>query len=423
MAKKKKGKAAQRQHYQPAAYLGRFSLDQSKRLRERQLWVRDRRAPRPFQSSAENVGWVTGLYDIDDDSVAGSRSLDSAWSYESSLPGALHALTDRTTMLDGRVWIMTLVPFVAGLFVRGQHWHEEFAKRPLIAQLLRLGVTRPLTSNAAAQRLVEFQEMLAVVMASRWTVLHFSEGVNLVTSDMAVAPAFTPLGPGYVIPIDICTALVVTRTTNREILTWAGDRWVAAVDHYTDEDFEAASQRRAIGAFAKYAVYGPTQDSVEDASVDLAVVPEIGLGLLEGPETADLVCHLYDYFRLLTALDATPTSCQAEADRVNWSVVSRSWTAPIVVELSFPERTGGGVRAHSAGITMDLSYGIEMRKARREAGDFRTGGRVIIPLKDLVERPEMELPGGLPLIGQGRRFSVEEALQRNVVSLGPPLDP
>ena len=418
----KGGKSGDRQHFQPAAYLGQFSSDTSKRPRERQLWVRDSRADHPFQKSAENVAWDIGLYDIDDDSVAGARTLDTAWDYEKSLPEALDALSDRTTLLDGRLWATTLVPFVAGLFVRGQHWHEEFAQRPLIAYLLDAGVTRPLTNNAAGQRLIEFQELLSVVMASRWTVLHFSEGVNLVTSDMGIAPAFTPIGDGYIVPIDTCTALVITRSAQREVLSWSEDRWVAPVDHYTDADWEAPSQRRAIGAFAKHAVYGPTKESVEDASVDLGAEPEIDASLLEGPARADLVCHLYDYFRVLSALAAAPADAQEAADHIDWSVVAESWAAPIVVEVLFAERTCGGVRADADCLSVDLSYGIEMRKARRTVGDFRTGSRTVLPLKDLVARP-VEGVGGVPLVPPGGLFSVDEALRRNVVSFGPPMLP
>ena len=356
----------------PAAFLGRFSRDQSRPSRERPLWVRDNRSGTPFKSTADKLARVAGLYDYEDAHSTRRPRVDDAWGYESSLPDSLNALTDADAMLDGAAWASTLVPFVAGLFVRGTGFHHQFAERfPTDLDTLLPGIS--VQDNATQARLIDLQLVLAPIMASRWTVHHFPPDTDLVTSDTGSAAA-TVFGHGYVVPIDRFTALVLTWKRRKQVLSWTGTHWVTPIEHVTGPEAAAAELRQAMGAFAEHAVYGPTKESVEDASVQLGSAPRIGPSLLGGAAGGiDLGCHQYDYFRILSALHSVPADTQAAVDDINWSAVQATWTGPVAVEVLFPDRTTGGVSVEGESVILDLAHGIRTRKARRAAGDFRTG--------------------------------------------------
>jgi len=61
-------------------------------------------------------------------------------------------------------------------------------------------------------------------------------------------------------------------------------------------------------------------------------------------------------------------------EQVEWKTISgEDWRARVVVELLFPDRTRGGVSVRDGQISVDLTYGIEQRRARKQIGDFRMG--------------------------------------------------
>ena len=261
---------------------------------------------------------VAGLYDYEDARSIGRPRVDDAWGYESSLPDSLNTLTDVNNVLDGAIWAFTLVPFVAGLFVRGTGFQYQFAERfPTDIDTLLPGISG--RDNATEARLIDFQMVLAPIMAPRWTVHHFPPGTDLVTSDTGSAAA-TIFGHGYVVPISRSTALVLTWKRRKQILIWTGANWVTPIEHFNSPGSSAAELRRAMSAYAEHAVYGPTKESVEDASVQLGSALRIGPSLLGGAAGGiDLGCHQYDYFRILSALHSVPEDTQTAVDDINWS--------------------------------------------------------------------------------------------------------
>jgi len=229
------------QHFMPAAFVGRFSWDLSKRARSRPVWVRSVHAPRSYVSSASRIAGQIGLYDLSGDSLGSGGTVDIAWGYERTLPGALDRLVQRDG-LEGRLWVTALVPFVASLFVRGSEFQQEFATRIPAAVSRLVGEV----DNATNARLIDLQVLLAPVMAARWAVVHLPASAELITSDRGYALTTTPLGelPSYVIPIDPRTALVVTPQRCGQTLVWSGERWIAEVAHFDAPEAEAQSLNR-----------------------------------------------------------------------------------------------------------------------------------------------------------------------------------
>ena len=88
----------------------------------------------------------------------------------------------------------------------------------------------------------------------------------------------------------------------------------------------------------------------------------------------DPASHLYDYFRVLIAIAEPPGPDCSLTEEIDWTKISREdWRAPVVVELLFPDRTRGGASVRAGQISVDLTYGIEQRRARKQIGDFRMG--------------------------------------------------
>lgn len=280
--------------------------------------------------------------------------------------------------MDGHLWVTAAVRFVAGLFVRDPAFEHDFSRRlpEGVAEL----VFNP-SSNAMAARLIDFQVLLAPVMAAHWTVVHFPESCELVTSDVGYAGTSTPSGelPSYVIPTDVRTAVVITPRDVGAPLTWRNDRWVANLVHVDADPGEVAGLNRAIGAFARQEVYGPSCESVVQAEVELGQAPPIRTGHFPGLDPAS---HLYDWFRGLSILGSGPDNAQARADTIDWSLVEDAdWGPLVVVEVGFPERTRGGLRLEGEDLKVDLRYGLGIRRSRREGHDFNMGMLRLVDLK------------------------------------------
>jgi len=118
-----------RQHYLPAAFLARFSVDPNPDLRRRVIVVGQRNPFAIFESAAEGVGFVRGLYEY---------GLGDIWrAYEERLPAALDEISrTEATEIDGEIWLRVLVPFVAGLLLRGPDFEEPLAHPPVVPDLI-----------------------------------------------------------------------------------------------------------------------------------------------------------------------------------------------------------------------------------------------------------------------------------------------
>lgn len=382
------------QHYLPAAYLGRFSADTKNAARDRPLWVRSLAAPRSYIAAASKVGGKVGLYDVDDDSLGPDKTLDTAWGYENYLPRALEALKLRDQPLDARDWLLGAVVFVAGLFARGPEFQEEFAQR-LPASLRQESPRIGSPDHATGARLIDLQILLAPILAARWTVVHFPDNEDLVVSDRGYALTATPGGgaASYAIPISRQAALVLTPRDTGKPLRWSGSSWAVDVEHFDAVPGDAAALNQATGAFAREAVFGCSQQGVEQAGANLGKADRLTAGLFE---VLDPASHLYDYFRVLIAIAEPPGAERSLNDEVDWKKVSaEDWQAPVVVELLFPDRTQGGVRVSEGRITIDLTYGIKQRRIRKTTGDFRMGALSHVEL-DALKRAKPRSKGAAP---------------------------
>jgi hypothetical protein len=109
-----------RDHYLPAAYIGRFSMATSGLRRKRPIFIIDRDDDTHSRTTtAEHIAWWPEMYTLKLDADS-PRQIDDSWTaYEERLMESLDALAANPADLDAKQWLRVLVPFAPGLFVRG----------------------------------------------------------------------------------------------------------------------------------------------------------------------------------------------------------------------------------------------------------------------------------------------------------------
>jgi len=357
------------QHFLPASYIGRFSLEKAGPWRKRTVWVQ-RVGRDPYQASAEYVGSSRRIYDREKPATTDAATIDNGWKYESRFPLAINALDDRSTPLDGHLWAEVLVPFVSSLFIRGIDFAGRYETRIP-------GLTGPPTDESAeplfeswrdntlSARQIEWQRILAPIMSAQWTVVHGSGTPVLATNDVAHC-LMTKLGHrpddvSYAIPISTSSVLVLERRAVRRILDWDGQRWTAPIAHRDTTDDDLTNCSRAIQRGAYMEVYGPTREVVALPTPDFrSKVPAVGPGLLiPHARSRALLPYLEDYFRVLTLLGYSPTEYQARQEGIDWAVVAQSWTSMVQLVVNMP-RFPGGIAVSPLAAYVDLTrFSIE----------------------------------------------------------------
>jgi hypothetical protein len=375
----------ERDHFVPAAYIGLFgATDQppSRRLRQRAVWVGTREAANPYITTAESRARHAGLYDLPRATHLGGH-LDH-WSYEAHLPGALSAVSDSRD-LDAATWLDTLVPFVAGLWVRGPDRNR--------------GVNNE-------GRIVEFQEVLAPAMAARWRVLHFPGGPPLVTNDRGCARMSVRREPALVVPLTPSAVLVLTDKAYSRIRRGADGMWIAPIEHDSRPNIDPRVINQVVAKSSIRDIYGPMRASVVSARSSKVIDPQ-SRGLPFLATDTDLRAHFYDWYRLMAALRAGRGAEQEAANRADWSLLMLPPETPVAVEVLRGERTLGGVYAIGGDLVVSLRFGQRLRRIREEVGDFPAGATVVMSAHDLQNAPIQSTIGELWRVAPGDPSSAQ----------------
>jgi hypothetical protein len=280
------------------------------------------------------------------------------WGYESGLPGALDALSARERGLPTSVWLGNVVPFIAGLLVRGPDVNEGI-------------------NNEG--RIVEFQELLSPVMCARWSIIHVPQPGSLITSDRAYSFMREPPGPGILIPIDPQTAAMLVYDHNREIALRHDGPWMTEIDHVDVVAEFASLANLATAQYAHSEIFGPAQGVIEEVARHMSGPSPRIPATIVSPEDCDLSCHIYDYHRALSAVNGPPARAAENAANLNFSFMGSEWSTPIAVALTFKERTRGGLCTSSRDIRLDLRWGEAIAEIRQHVGDFRRTDYLVFP--------------------------------------------
>lgn len=338
-------------HYVPAALIGRFSTETTLLARSRKIYVA--RATKVFLARAADVGFVRDLYTLDPTGPAAPDVDRIVSGYEKELPVALDLL-EQSRRVPLKVWLRTLVPWVTSVFVRGTDFVPRFAER-LISRGLGAELNTPDSANLA--RALEFQRLLAPVMAARWMVLHRTKGEPFTINDRGLTRMGHPLTGelGWALPLSHSSVLGILPKVTRTVAHYRSGSWWANVDHGP--------------------VPGPSgssglNEAVAQAAAEFVVAPElavaerlqswVGASLIPGREIMELWPfdswtvrhHEYEWHRLVGATFEDPKPGDlGDLQELTFAGLDEDWSPIIYV---------GNVREMPTGLTR---VGSEIRLA------------------------------------------------------------
>lgn len=342
-----------RDHYVPAAVLGRFSVDSGGQARARRLVVG--RRGRVFLSKAEGIGFVNGLYDVSTKPVwlppgaEDPESVDAMINgYESELPAVLDLL-EAGAPLPLRPWLRVLVPFVAAMFVRGRDFRSRFEGRSFVKAS---GVSSRDNTNGA--RLLEMQRLLAPVLCARWVVLHHAGHESFTINDLGLMPT-RDLGlqqNGFVIPISRGSVLGIFPQPTRTVARY-DNGWQSIIEHRVLDATAVAVFNRSMAQCATEWIAGAEREVIERDVQYLADEPLDPAFVMERwPfDHRTRVAHAQDWHRLVSATDGDWAPAELpDLQIVDPSCMAGGWCPPIVIVLNMTElptglrRVGRGIR-------------------------------------------------------------------------------
>lgn len=270
-----------RDHFIPAAFLGRFSDDEERDSRRRRLSVMRSKAFRPHQSRAETIGFTNSLYDIGFDtsfSHHGEKFVDALWDeYEDRLPAALDMLVEGSCDLDH--WINVLVPFIGSLLVRDRwyalrlanaHRRDNADVGPECLDDFAFDKT-----NMNMNRIIGRNRFIGRLLVSDWVVGESSN--DLCTSDLGYALLLDQVkNEGKVqdrvsvlVPVSKRTFLVIRPEPSVRLLEWHGGRWGRRLNRFVPESFDATELNTLIARCAQDFIAG-SEEAV--TSIDPSII-------------------------------------------------------------------------------------------------------------------------------------------------------
>lgn len=362
-----------RDHALPAAAIGRFSRVTDAAFRKRQVWVQFRGAPKPKLMSAESVGFSNNLYSYRTHSAV--VSVDDTWTmYERGLPKALNEL-EHWERGDGHVvltpaipWLVNSVPFVAGLFVRAVEFRRRYRQRFPENFWEQLAGVIDSKANATVARTIEFQRLLAPVMAATWFMYHAEAGTEFINNDLGIATTCDNSTGNlmWVVPLSPRTALVLEPHDVKDLLVGevSSNSWYTVVGHDSWNRVNVDRVNRAIASSAQQFIFGSKKslatryEQVMDADIPVDTSTVFRRFPLSSSRLRN---HELDWFRALTIINHSPEFAQQnplDLREVNWEAVSKYTNQGIVLgmNVTLPYTTTGlKLRPGYAPIILDLS--------------------------------------------------------------------
>lgn len=197
--------------------------------------------------------------------------VDRMWGgYERRLPDAIAALAgpaERT--VAAQPWIGAIIPFVAGLFVRGPEFNRRFENRPIISSMREHFDSSQFSDNTNIARLFEMQRLIYPVATALWTIAHLTIDPRLptavITTDIGYCLMKSPgnRGIGYAIPLRPDMILVLHQGPGNMELRWDGEEWVVeGIQRWSVPAWNVAELNLAMAGTATE-IYGSTEATVD----------------------------------------------------------------------------------------------------------------------------------------------------------------
>lgn len=331
---KKKG---ENQHYLPAGYIGRFSLDDSGRAREREVWALRRDQSTPFPVKAQNIAKTYDVYtlqDVDEN----PKYIDSFWKRTED---RIHQLDDleRSTegTLDAAIWAEFVLPFLAQMFVRHPTYSDYFLKRFTGNNAGALEVFNN-ADLANRGRLFDEIHFRAVLSKTYMEICHPPSDDHFVTNDTGMFVVYDNRLNifGYGFPLSRSSLLMLHRTERTPTIIKRKGKWlVTGILHRYLDTSEVTKLNMEIAEWAIDTVIGPTPDVVKTACFmrNREVVPlEKRMKYLfnkgEKQISYEDIDIFYDLLRRIGSYDNLPVVLYHERDKTEPSIVQIAFDQP-----------------------------------------------------------------------------------------------
>jgi hypothetical protein len=314
-----------RHHYLPAVYLGNFSSESKTKLRSRHLFVKDLSNDRIFYTKIENIGCIKNIY---------TEIVDSIWAvYETDLHKAIQCLINGT--LNATTWARILVPFVAGILVRGPEFDARFNKR--IEWLKDIPLAENNTNGA---RIMELQRLLAPMLAANWIVMKKRGKENFIINDNGYIPYRDgPSGQtGYAIPLTQDYILGFLPNLIKPIAYKENNIWLPVI-HYVNLDINNhVGFNESSVQFAKKFIYGDSKKLLEKYSKKSIYneinMPEPGqVGFIDGKMA---IIHEFTWHKFVSALESDQINKDSIDFDFNFDVLKNGWCPPLIFPINLP---------------------------------------------------------------------------------------
>jgi hypothetical protein len=337
-------------HYLPASFLGRYSAVTTGPLRERSLFALKSNGQLEVVT-ADNIGCSPNLYLLQGSQKINPSTVDDIWAqYESDLGSAISELCNPgQTTISAKAWLRVLVPFVTGLFVRGPEFSARYEARPGIKGVYEhAGFADDAwrSDNTNMSRLIEFQRLLAPVMAARWVVMHAKGDGPVITNELGYA-AFKPPDDdhiGIAIPLDQKTILGLVPTWPdhaRGILKDGGTgQWRAFIEHHDLAVGDHINFNKTMAAIGSEFLVGPTEESVlslaEQMDQPNVVSPEMVASLW--PRPLMRVAHEWEWHRLVTAIQKKSSELTTHNFQAfDAKALAKGWCPMLFFPINLPD--------------------------------------------------------------------------------------
>lgn len=347
-----------RDHYLPAAYIGRFSGERRANLRSRDclIWTAHLGASQPVQQKASSIGYEKGLYDLhpEGNSPSLGNSVDT-WIYERELPYILDALSsgEHLSLSD---WLHVAVPFVAGLFVRGPDYDTRYHERLSAIDLPfsdKHALKKHQHNQANFARVVEMQSLLLPIMAARWKVIHATGTHRCVLNDIGMVPLFDPAvnSTGWAIPLDTRSLLFLMPRRRGCFGTFGRDgQWNAVIEHLDepDEFFEGLNELTAATA-QRFVVSAEPEPAAQllpllstKCEMQLRAYREVGWDIRRGIAAAGDDCMMWGAAACIADNQIPPEDLNGYRPSIN-KIDSKRWIPRILILQEFNNMGNGRV--------------------------------------------------------------------------------
>lgn len=350
-----------------------FSSSQAGPRRDRAVWSQRRGSLRAFEDRAKNLLHAPNLYDaaeatflgmVDESPEKQRRAVDRIWdSFETSVPLGIECLVaSRESQLSGSLWLRTLVPFVASLFIRGKTFMDSYSDHRDELLASSEGIV-DVNADANGSRSYQFQRLLTPIAAANWCVIHTDSHPALITNDLALARfenVAAPLKWGWLVPLTPAAVLAVNLRYERKVMEATdGGELVPVISHIDIEDSDWVHQaNERIAEDALEMVIGQSRSHVESVSSVLSEESrriENVLGPWLQLPHENLAAHQFDWHHLATAILAGKEAdgtypLEALDPQALWD---SGWTAPFIWD---PVRPIHGLKQ-----TPDGSIHIDLR--------------------------------------------------------------